>query len=110
MNIPDWLFQELLENPREIQRRIYNPRTLREIAREKFEIDEKLLNKELAEKTINAYYFTDRSSQVGFNITLDNLYINHANSKLTAKPIYSEIETRYVNIILKKWLLFMLDY
>ena len=37
---------------------------LREIAREKTKIDDKQLNKETAEKTINPYYFTDKILQI----------------------------------------------
>ena len=64
-------------------KKIYNPKPLREIARDNFKMDDKQLNKELAEKIINPYYFADRALQVGFSITLDSHHINHANSKLT---------------------------
>ena len=69
---------------------------------ETIEIDDKQLNKELAEKMNNAYYFTDRAIQVGFNITLENHHINHANFKLKSKSNYTEFgtELRYIN---KKW-------
>ena len=70
---------------------------------ENIKLDEKKLTKEFAEKMINPYYFTDRALQVGFNITLENHHINHANSKLTIKPNYLEfgIELRYINKIIK---------
>ena len=53
---------------------------------------------------INPYYFTDRSLQVGFNITLESHHIDHAVSKLFVKPNYPEfgIEVRYVNKIIKE--------
>ena len=52
----------------------------------------------------NPFYFTDRVLQVGFNITLESLYNNNANSKLTVQPNYPEfgIEVRYINKILKE--------
>ena len=48
--VPDWLFQETNEKVHNIQRRIPNPKLLKQIAREKFKIDDKQLNKELAKK------------------------------------------------------------
>ena len=52
---------------------------------------------------INPYYFTDKNLKVGFNITLENHYTNHANSKLTITPNYPEFgnEVRYINNIKK---------
>ena len=41
---------------------------------------------------INLYHFIDSELQLGYNFTLDSIYINHANSILTNNPIYSEIE------------------
>ena len=60
---------------------------------------------------INPSYFTDRVLQVGFNITLESHYINHANSELKITPSYHEfgIEVRYINEIMKKDLLFLLE-
>ena len=61
------------------------------------------MKRELDEKMINPYYFTVRSLQVGFNITLDSHHINHSKSKLTIRPNFSEseIELRYINKGLK---------
>ena len=39
---------------------------------------------------INPYYFTGRALQVGLNITLENHHLDHAQCKLTIKPIYEE--------------------
>ena len=101
MIIPEWLFQEPVENKIE---KIYNPKSLEQLARNNIKLDDKLLNKELAKKTINPYYFTDRNLKVGFNITLESHHINHANSKLIIKPNYPEfgIEVRYINKIMKE--------
>ena len=51
----------------------------------------------------NPYYSTDRSLRVGFKINSVNHHINHANSKLTLIPNFSEIgiEVRYINKIVK---------
>ena len=64
----------------------------------------KQLNKKLAKKMFNPYYFTDRNMQVGFKIDLDSHQINHANSKLTIMPKFPEfgIEVQYINKIMKE--------
>ena len=93
MIIPEWLFQEPVENK---VKKIYNPKSLKQLARNNIKLDDKQLNKELAKKMINPYYFTDRALKVGFKINLDSHHINHANSKLTIIPNYPEfgIEVR----------------
>ena len=100
MIIPEWLFQEPTENK---INKIYNPKSLKQIARDNIRLDDKLLNKELAKKMINPYFFTDRNLKVGFKINLDSHHSNHANSKLTITPNFPEfgIEVRYINKIMK---------
>ena len=101
MIISEWLFLEPVENK---NNKIYNPKSLKQIARDNIRLDDKQLNKELAKKMLNPYYFTDRNLQVGFKIDLDSHHINHANSKLTIIPNFTEfgIEVRYINKILKE--------
>ena len=91
--IPKWLFKQPIEN-----KKIYNPKSLAQIARDNIKLDDKQLNKELAGRLLNPYYFTDNALGVGFNKKLDSHHIKHANSKLTINPNYPEfgIETRYV--------------
>ena len=81
-------------------KKIYNPKSLKQIPGEKFRKNEE----ELAEKMPNPYYFTDRALQVGFNINLDSHIINHANSETNIKPNFPElgVGTRYINKILKE--------
>ena len=107
MITPAWLFQEPIENK---NKKLYIPRSLKQIARENIKLDDEQLNKELAKKMLNPHYFTDRNSKNGFKVNLDSHHNSHANSKLTIQPIYSEFgnETRYIKKILKKWLLFTL--
>ena len=62
MIIPEWLFQEPMVNR---TKKVYNPKTLKQIARNNTEVDDKQLIKELAKKMINLYKFTDRALQVG---------------------------------------------
>ena len=99
--IPDWLFQEPVENK---IKKIYNPESLKQLARNNIKLDDKKLNKELAKKMINPYYFTDRILKVGFKINLDSHNLHHANSKLTITPYHSEfgIEFRYINKIVRE--------
>ena len=101
MIIPEWLFQEPIENK---INKIYNPKSLKQIARDNIRLDDKQLNKELAEKMPNPYLFTDRNLQVGFKIDLDSHHINHSNSKLTITPNFPEfgIEFNYINKIMKE--------
>ena len=80
--IPEWLFKPF-ENK---IKKLCNPKPLKQIARENIKRYEKQLNKELAKIRINPYYFTDRALQVGFTITLESHYINHAISKIVIKP------------------------
>ena len=56
MIIPEWLFREPIENK---IKKIYNPKSLKQIARNNNRLDDKQLNKELAKKMINPYYFSD---------------------------------------------------
>ena len=101
MIIPDWLFEGLIENKNE---KSYNPKPLKQIARENFKIDDKQLNKELAKKMVNPYYVTDKALRVGFKLVLESHHNNHVYSELFIKPIYSEfgIEFQYFNKVVKE--------
>ena len=79
MNIPEWSFQEPIEKK---VKKLYNPKQLRQIARDNIKLDDKELNKELAKKMLFPFYFTDIYLKVGFEINLDSLHIIHAKSKL----------------------------
>ena len=93
MIIPEWLFSEPAGNK---INKIYNLKSLKQIARDNIRLDDKQLNKELAKKMLSPYYFTDRILRVGFEIDLDSHHINHTSSIITIKPIYPEfgIEVR----------------
>ena len=101
MNIPQWLFQKPVENKIE---KVYNPKSLKLLARINIKLVDKQLNKELARNVLNPFYFSDRNLRVGFKISLDSHHINHANSKITVSPNYPEfgIEVRYINKIIKE--------
>ena len=101
MMIRESLFQEPVENK---VKKIYNPQSLKQLARNNIKLDDKKLNKEIAKKMINPYYFTDKNLKIGFIITLESHHINHANSKLIIEPNYPEFgfEVRYINKIMKE--------
>ena len=101
MIIPEWLFQEPVENK---INRIYNPRSIKQLAGNNIKLDDKQLNKELAKNMINPYYFSDRNLQVAYKINLDSHHINHLNSKLTITSNFENtgIEFRFINKIMRE--------
>ena len=101
MIIPKWLFKEPVENK---IKKMYNPISLKNLARNKINLDDKQLNKELAKKMINPYYFSDRNLQVAYKINLDSHHINHSNSKLTITSNFENtgIEFRFINKIMSE--------
>ena len=101
MIIPEWLFQEPVENK---IKKIYNPISLKKLARNKINLDDKHLNKELAKKMINPYYFSDRNLIVAYKINLVSHYINHLNSKITITSNFeiTGIEFRFINEIMRE--------
>ena len=101
MIVPERLFQEPVENK---INKIYNPKSLKQLARNNIRLDDKQLNKELARKMINPYYFIDETLKVGFKINLDSHNLHHTSSKLTIIPNHPEfgIEIRYINKIMKE--------
>ena len=82
----------------------YNPKPLKQIASENIERNDKQLDKELADKMPNPYYFTDRVMKIGVIITLDSHHNNHANSNLSFRHNFPEIgiDIRYIIKNLKR--------
>ena len=94
--IPEW---KKIPNKKKIQK-VYNPKILKQLAREKIKLDDK----ELAKMLINPYYFIEENLKNGFKINLESHNISHANSILTITPNLPEfgIEKRYFNKIKKE--------
>ena len=67
-------------------------------------MNDKELDKELAKKMINPFYFFDENSEIGFKINLESHDIIHANFLLKIDPNFPEkgIERKYINKILKR--------
>ena len=53
MMIPEWLFQEPVENK---INKIFDPKSLEQIARDKTNLGDKQLNKKLAKRIINLFF------------------------------------------------------
>ena len=68
MIIPDWLIKEEGSPIQKKIQKIYNRKTLKQIAREKIKLDDK----ELAKMMINPYYFIDENLKNGFKINLES--------------------------------------
>ena len=100
MIIPDWFFKEEKTPIKKKIQKVYNPKTLKQLAREKIKLDDK----ELAKIMINPYYFIDKNLKIGFKNNLENRNFSHANSILTILPKYAEygIEFRYIKKIVKE--------
>ena len=100
MIIPDWLFKGERSPIKKKIQKVYNPKTLKQLAREKIKLDDK----EIAKMMINPYYFIDENLKIGFKINLESHNIFHANSILTITPNFPEfgIEFRYINKIMKE--------
>ena len=99
MIIPEWLFKQEQTPIKKIQK-VYNPKTLKQLAREKIKLDDK----KLAKMMINPYYFIDENLKNGFRINLESHNISHANSILNITPKFPEsgIEYRYINKIINE--------
>ena len=67
-------------------------------------MNDKELDKQIAKKMINPYYFIDENLRKSFKKNLQNHKFFHSNSLLNIEPNYPDkkIERRYVNKILKR--------
>ena len=91
-----------MKNLNSIPRRIYNSKRLKQTTRDTIKIDDKQLNKGLAKKIVNPYYFTDRILKITFNFNLNSHQINHANFTLKIAPKFLKIEKNYDNKIMRE--------
>ena len=104
MIIPEWFFKEEKTPIKKKIQKVFNPKTLKQIARQNIKLTDKELDKEIAKTMINPYYFIDENLEIGFKINLESHNISHTNSLLNIIPNFADvgIETRYVNKILKE--------
>ena len=104
MIIPEWFLKEEQTPIKKKIQKVYNPKTLKQIARENIKMNDKDLDKEIAKKVINPYYFIDENLKIDFKINLESYNINHTNSLLNIEPNFPDIgiEGRYVSKFLKE--------
>ena len=62
--IPEWLFKGDQAPIKKKIQKVYNPKTLKQLAGEKIKLDDK----ELAKMMINPYYFIDENLKIGLKI------------------------------------------
>ena len=100
MIIPEWFFKEEKTPVKKKIQKVYNPKTLIQLARKKVKLDDK----ELAKIIVNPYYFIDKNLKIGSKIIPENHNFSHANSILSILPKFPEygIEFRYINKIVKE--------
>ena len=98
--LPEWFFKEEKSPIKKKIQKVYNPKTLKQLAREKIKLDDK----ELAKLLNNPYYFIDKNLKNGFKINFESHNISHANSILTITCKCPEfgIEYRYINKIINE--------
>ena len=87
MIIPEWFFKEEKTPIKKKIQKVYNPKTLKQLATEKIKLDDR----EFAKLMINPYYFIDKNLKNGFKINLESHNISHANSILTNTCKYPEL-------------------
>ena len=100
MVIPDWLFKDERSPIKKKIQKVYNRKTLKQLAREKIKLDDK----QLAKMMINPYHFIDENLKNGFKINLESHKISQANSILTIIPKFPDfgIEFRDINKIIRE--------
>ena len=81
--IPNNFFKENQSLTTKINTQNFNPKSLKEIAIDKLNLNNRELNKEIAKKMLNPYYFKDKYFYNFLKINLDSHHINHLNSKIT---------------------------
>ena len=77
---------------------------MKQIARQNIKVNDNDLDKEVAGKMINPYYFIDENLKIGFKIILKSHNNSHATSILTITLNFPEsgIEFRVINKIIKE--------
>ena len=100
MIIPEWFFKEEKSPIKKKIQKVYNSKTLKQLAREKIKLDDK----ELAKIMNNPYYFIDKNLKIGFKNNLESHNFSHAISILSITPNFPEfgVEFRYINEIVKE--------
>ena len=91
MIIPEWLFKQEQRPIKKKIQKVYIPKTLKQLAREKIKLDDK----EIAKMMINPYYFIAENLKNGFKINLESHNISHAYSILTITSNFQEFGSQF---------------
>ena len=102
--VPEWLFKEEQAPNKKQIKKIYNPKIFQQLARKNNKLKDKELDKKLAQRMINPYYFFDEILKIGLKIIVKSHNFNHANSLLNIIPDFPDIGivTKYNNKILNE--------
>ena len=100
MILPERLFKQEQTPIKKKLQKVYNPKTLKQLAREKVKMDAE----EVARMMNNPYFFFEENLKIGFKINLESHNNSHANSILTVTPNFPEFgtECRYIKKIMEK--------
>ena len=66
MIIPDWLFKEERSPIKKKMQKVYNPKTLQQLARQNIKMNDKEIDREIVKKMINPYCFLNEKLKLGF--------------------------------------------
>ena len=102
--IPNNFFNENLLSSSKINTKNFNHKCLIKLARDKIKLNDRELNKEIAKRMLNPYYFKDKVFYNFLKINLDSHHINHLNSKITISDIteYNSIDKYLINRLVKE--------
>ena len=83
---------------------VNNPKSLKELARDKIKLNNRELNKEIGKKMFNPYYFKNKNLYNILKINLDSHHINHLNSKIkiSSTTEYNSIDMDLINSLVKE--------
>ena len=97
--IPKMFLNEVQEPVGKKIEKVYNPKTIKQSARENMKINEKKKKYRISFKKINPFAFRNETLKLGFRHNVDSHNVNHANSILATMPIYADVwieEKRFV--------------
>ena len=102
--IPSNFFNENPSSSSKLNTKKYNPSKLSDLARDKIKLNDRELNKEIARKMLNPYYFKNKNLYNFLKINLDSHHVNHLNSKITISSTteYNDIDMDLINNLVKE--------
>ena len=104
MIIPECLFKQEQTPIKNKIKKIYNPKTLKQVPRQNIKMNDEGIDNELAKMMINPNYFIVENLKIGFKINLESHNVNQANCILNITTNFPEsgIEFRYIKRVMKE--------